>query len=100
AKRNRRSGFEAPLTEDVGSEPAWVDFALVEDLHRVIGRLPAAYRSAVVAGDLQGLSRKEAAERLGWREGTLSGRLARARELLAGRLRGLGEAPPPAGLGA
>jgi hypothetical protein len=36
--------------------------------------------------DLEGTPRKEAARRLGWREGTLDGRLARARKVLAGRL--------------
>jgi hypothetical protein len=52
------------------------------------------YRAAVVACDLEGLSRKCAAERLGWSEGTLSGRLARARQLLAKRLAHLGGAVP------
>lgn len=87
AARNRRLTREQPLQEVAGEEPARPDFDSAELVHRVIAKLPEVYRAAVVACDLEGLSRKEAAERLGWSEGTLSGRLARARELLAHRLR-------------
>jgi RNA polymerase sigma factor (sigma-70 family) len=99
-RRNRRAGREQALEDVAATETARADFDLVEAVHRVIGKLPVVYRAAVVACDLEGLSRKEAAERLGWREGTLSGRLARARELLAARLRRLGYALPASGLAA
>jgi RNA polymerase sigma factor (sigma-70 family) len=60
------------------------------DLRELIDRellgLPDAYRAAVVLCDLEGQTRREAARQLGWTEGTLSGRLARARALLANRL--------------
>jgi RNA polymerase sigma factor (sigma-70 family) len=98
--RNRRVTREQPLQEVAGAEPPPPDFDTAELVHRVISKLPEVYRAAVVACDLEGLSRKEAAERLGWSEGTLSGRLARARELLANRLRRHGLSLPAGGLAA
>ena len=59
-----------------------------------LDRLPPANRAAVVLCDLEGLTRSEAAARLGWAEGTVASRLARGRRLLACRLgrAGLGAA--------
>jgi RNA polymerase sigma-70 factor (ECF subfamily) len=48
--------------------------------------LPADYRAAVVLCDLEGLTRLEAANRLGWAAGTVASRLARGRQALARRL--------------
>src|SRR5262249_39998919 len=59
-----------------------------EGLHPGITPPPGHYRAAVVLCALQGLSRTEAARRLGCPEGTLSSRLAKARRLLAKRLGG------------
>ncbi len=60
--------------------------------------LPDAYRAAVVACDLEGATRTEAAGRLGWSEGTVASRLARGRALLADRLSRRGVTIPAAGL--
>ena len=61
-------------------------------IHDEVDRLPAAYRAAVVLCYLEGHTHEEAALELGWPVGTVRGRLARARDLLRGRLsrRGVG----------
>jgi RNA polymerase sigma factor (sigma-70 family) len=63
-----------------------------------LSRLPERHRAAIVLCELEGLSRREAAGRLGVSEGTLSSRLARAKTRLRDRLTHRGLALSAAGL--
>lgn len=56
-------------------------------LDKALSGLPHKYRAAIVLCDLEGLTYKEAAGRLGWPQGTLSVLLMRARRMLARRLK-------------
>jgi RNA polymerase sigma factor (sigma-70 family) len=71
-------------------EPAIADQPLWRDLQPLldeeVSQLPDRYRAAIVLCGLEGKTRKEAAQQLGVPEGTVAGWLARARDMLAGRL--------------
>src|SRR5262249_17941361 len=62
----------------------WLDVKPLLD--QELSRLPDIYRTVVVLCDLEGRTRKEVARQLGVPEGTVAGRLARARAMLAKRL--------------
>ncbi len=88
ALRARRRTTERQLTDM--PEPAVPANDLSNDLQPLLdqelSRLPDKYRVAIVLCDLEGKTRKEAAQQLGLPEGTLAGRLTRGRALLARRL--------------
>ena len=93
AKEHPMSDVAAPAAAD----PLWADARPVLD--EEIGKLPEKLRAPLVLCELEGLGRAEAAERLGVPEGTLSSRLARAKEALRSRLVRRGLAPTLAGVG-
>jgi RNA polymerase sigma factor (sigma-70 family) len=83
--RERRA-MDGTRAESESEQPGgeWDD--LLPILDEELSRLPDRYRTAMVACELEGKSRSEAAHQLGIPEGTLSTHLARGRKLLRERL--------------
>jgi RNA polymerase sigma factor (sigma-70 family) len=78
--RDRAMAKPEAITDEARSD------SLLPLLDQELAGLPEKYRRPVVLCDLEGKTRKEAAGLLGCPEGTVAGRLARARALLARRL--------------
>jgi len=91
AKRSKRERqvIEMPEPAVIEHDP-WRDLQPVLD--EELSRLPDKYRGVIVLCDLESKTRKEAARQLGLPEGTVASRLARARVMLARRLKGRGVA--------
>lgn len=90
ARRRQREqlldGIPEPTAPVEGqtTEAAWRELSALLD--QELQRLPSRYRDPLVLCYLEGRTRDEAAEQLGWTVGSVKGRLERGRELLRNRL--------------
>src|SRR6478672_7524532 len=83
---DRRARHEAQVTPRVSPDQdlSWREACAA--LHEELDRLPRTYRDALILCYLEGLSRDEAARRLGWSLNVFRGRLERGRVRLRNRL--------------
>jgi RNA polymerase sigma factor (sigma-70 family) len=91
-KRQRRERLVAEVP-DVALPPESADPDLAQRIEAELTRLAEDHRTVLLLCDVEGLTRATVARRLGVPEGTVSSRLARAREALADRLKRIGISP-------
>jgi len=84
--RRLREHARGPLANAAPADLALAVHELQTVLQEELGRLPEKYRAPLVLCYLDGLTKDEAARRLGWPNGTVCCRVARGRELLRARL--------------
>jgi RNA polymerase sigma factor (sigma-70 family) len=83
-RRGREKQVTAMPEPEAPQQGQWRDLQPLLD--QELSGLPENYRLPILLCDLEGKRIKEAAQQLGWPQGTLAGRLARGRKLLAKRL--------------
>lgn len=80
----RRAKEASVIPHEETPKDTWDDLRPLLD--QELTRLPVKYRTVIVHCDLEGKTRREVADQLGWPEGTVASRLATARTMLAKRL--------------
>jgi RNA polymerase sigma factor (sigma-70 family) len=92
-RRVRERQIEQALTTEAPADTIWWELRSILD--EEVNRLPEKYRTPIVLCYLEGKTNEEAAQQLGCPFGTVSSRLARARDLLRVSLtrRGLALSP-------
>ena len=90
-RRQREHRVAVPERNHPVPDESWT--ALMDAVHEEIRQLPEAERTAFILCDLEGVRQPDAAARLGWPLGTLSGRLCKARQRLLDQLTRRGIAP-------
>ena len=97
AARRRAREHQAAVSEADRPVPDSAWFDMLSAVHEELDALPGPLRTAFVLCELEGVRPGDAADRLGWKPGTLTGRLTRARQQLLARLVRRGIAPAAAG---
>jgi len=98
AKRSdlEKSGHNR-LPDQIACESTFQDEESLRELrallYQEIARLPRKYQAPLILCLMEEKSHEQAAEQLGWAKGTVSGRLARGREMLQRHLRSRGLGP-------
>ena len=90
-RRRKRKTRETEMVSEpiVGNNEPWQSITNAEEsdlIYKEIHRLPKRYREVIVLCHLQGHSRSDAAELLGWTDAAVKAALARGRNLLRQRL--------------
>lgn len=100
AARRRERERQAPSASAAAAGEEAMSRELCPLFAEELNRLPEKYRAPLVLCYLEGKTNEEAAQELRWPSGTIKGRLARAREVLRGRLarRGVGLAATAVGV--